>query len=166
MGLCGFVGEVVDVLPILPLGHPLIVVPSAIAGTHAMWVANEEGTNFMLYTEVDHLACGLVSLITDTTFSASALLIFCELQVLPPSGVFLALALLFRDVSHLHGTPSFESTNTAPRYNHGLACISRYRRKVYLSQINGCMNGARNVLNLGYLHTDMQFKAIVPHKGH
>ena len=83
--LCCLVGEIVNITTILPQRHPLIVVPPVVTITHPMRIANEEGTNFMVYTEVDHLACGLVSLITDTTFSTSALLIFCGLQVLPTS---------------------------------------------------------------------------------
>jgi hypothetical protein len=53
-----FVGEVVDVTPILilPKAHALVVVASVLTISHSMGIANEEGPNLLLHAEVDHFA--------------------------------------------------------------------------------------------------------------
>ena len=114
MGLFGFVREVVDVLPILPLGHPLIVVPSAISATDAMRVANEEGTNVVLHTEVHDLAGGLVPHILNTALTSSARFVLGALHLLPALRVLCTSGLFLRQFAKVLMALSFERTNTTP----------------------------------------------------
>src|SRR5712692_3770556 len=67
VGLLAFVSEIVDITPVLPQGHALVVVPATIPGTDTMRITNEEGANFLLNTEINHVSCGFVSHITDTS---------------------------------------------------------------------------------------------------
>ena len=60
-GLRRFVGEVINVAAVFPLRHAAVVMPATVPLAHAMWVADEEGADLVLYTEVDDCASGLVS---------------------------------------------------------------------------------------------------------
>src|SRR5205823_1250829 len=71
----GFVGEIVDIFPVFPQGHTLVVMPALIVVAHAMRVANEERPDLVLNTEVDHLPSRFMAHIPDTSFSAAALLV-------------------------------------------------------------------------------------------
>ena len=95
VGLFAFVGQIVNILPVLPQAHALIVMGPMIVIAHPMRIADKERTHLMLYTEVDDLAGCLMPLIADTPFSASTLLVFSAVELLPPSRVFLATGLLF-----------------------------------------------------------------------
>src|SRR5438046_10707627 len=96
MGLFCFVGQIVDVFALLPQGHTLIMMPPVLLVAYTMGVADKERTDFVLNAEIDHVAGGLMSLIADTPFSASTLLVFGFLQFLPPTGILGASGLLFR----------------------------------------------------------------------
>jgi len=99
VGLFAFVGEIVNILPVLPQAHALIVMGSVIVIAHTMRITDKESTHLMLYTEVDYLVGCLMPLIVDTPFSASTLLVFSALELLPPSRVFLATGLLFGNLA-------------------------------------------------------------------
>src|SRR5947209_16729006 len=64
MGLCGFVGQVGDILPVLPQRHPLVVMPAALPVAHTVRVADEEAPHVLLDTEVDHCSGRFVAGIT------------------------------------------------------------------------------------------------------
>jgi hypothetical protein len=110
----GFVGEVVDIFPIFPQGHALIMVSSAIAVTDPMRITDEERTHMLLYTEVDDLSAGLVTHITYTTFSPSTHLVLGTLKFLPAARVLLATGLLLSESSKLLMALPLEGTDTAP----------------------------------------------------
>ena len=76
MGLFAFVSKVVDIFPLFPQGHTLVVGTPVVTVAYSMWIADEERANFLLYVEVNHLTCGLISLIADTAFSTFALFVF------------------------------------------------------------------------------------------
>ena len=59
-GVLGFVGQVVDVTAVFPQGHTLVVMTAAIAGAHAVRVADEERADFVFHAEVNDLAGRLV----------------------------------------------------------------------------------------------------------
>jgi hypothetical protein len=40
-GCLGFIGQIGDILTVLPPGEALIVMPSAVALAHTVWIANE-----------------------------------------------------------------------------------------------------------------------------
>ena len=67
----GFVGEIVDIFAIFPQGQTLIVMSASIPIANPVRIANEERSELIGNTEVDHVAGGLVSLVTDTPFSTS-----------------------------------------------------------------------------------------------
>ena len=72
VSLFGFVREIVDVFAILPLAHALVVVLATILVADPMRITNEERAHLVFNTEVDHLASGLVTQITDAPFMALA----------------------------------------------------------------------------------------------
>ena len=133
MGLFAFMGEVVNIFAIFPQTHTLVVVFAIVTVTDTMRIANEERTYLILHTEVDDLPRGLVSLVTDTPFSTSALRVFGMLEFLPMAGILGTLALLLGNASELFRALSLEGTNTAPRDNHGFPCIGCHRRKMNFS---------------------------------
>jgi len=49
------VGEIVDIPAVFPLGHALIVMASFVLTSDAMRITDEEGTDVLLLTEIDHL---------------------------------------------------------------------------------------------------------------
>lgn len=162
VGLPGFVGQVIDVFTVLPQGHTLIVMPPAVAGAYSMRVANEEGADLLLHTKVDHLTGGFMTRITDTSLSASALLVFGPLQLLPTPGVFLTAGLLSGKLPQLFAAQVFERPDTAPGDNQGLPRIGGDGRQVNFSQIDRRLYDAGSFLRLHYLKTDVQFKSVVP----
>lgn len=127
VGLFGFVAEIVNILAIFPQRHPLMVVSAVVVVTHTMRIPNEERTDVLLHTEVDHFAGGFVLHITYALFSASALFVVSTLQLLPPARILLAAGLLFRNLPHMPVALSFEGTDTTPSYDDGLTCIRRGR---------------------------------------
>jgi hypothetical protein len=60
VGGFGFVGEIVDIFPVLPAGHTLVVMPAVIPIAYPMRVADEDCPDLVLNTEVDHLSRGLM----------------------------------------------------------------------------------------------------------
>src|SRR2546423_11506174 len=95
-----FVGEIVDILAIIPASQTLMVMAAMVAIAHTVRIADEESTHVVvLNTEVDHLAGSLVSLVTDTPLCPSALLVFRALQFLPATGIFLAPGLISHHLS-------------------------------------------------------------------
>src|SRR5229473_5065290 len=165
MGLFAFVSEVVDITTIFPQGHALVVMSPVVAGTNAMRVADEEGTDLVVNTKVDDLSCRFMAHITDTSLRASALLVLGPLQFFPASRVLLASGLLLGDLAELLVSLSLERTNTTPRHNQCLPCIRRHRRQVNFSEIDGGMDVARCALLLLDLDTHMQFQTVVPDEG-
>jgi len=92
----------------------LIVVPPAIAGADAMRVANEEGTNCVLNTEVHDLAGCLVPHIPNTALTSSARFVLGALQLLPSLRVLFTSGLFLSQFAKLLIALSFERTNTTP----------------------------------------------------
>jgi hypothetical protein len=156
------VGKVINVFAIFPQTHTLIVMPPVIAVTHSMRITNEERSYLPLHTEIYHLSCGFVAHITDTAFSATALLVLRSLQLLPTTRILGASGLLLGDASYLHRALPLERTNAAPGDNHGFTRIGCHASKVYLSQVYCCMSHTRGLFSLRYLDTYMQFKTVVP----
>ena len=76
VSLGAFVSQVVNIFAIFPQTHTLVVVSSVITVSHTMRITDEERANLVLNTEVDNLACGLMSLIADPSFSTFALCVF------------------------------------------------------------------------------------------
>jgi hypothetical protein len=158
------VGEIVDITAILPQSQPLIVMPPVVTAPHTMRIPDEERTDVVLNTEVDHLACGLMSLVTDTSRSPAALLVLGTLQFLPPPRKLGASGLLFRYLADLLIALSLEGTDSMSCDNQGFSCVRGHCCKVDFSKINRCMNIPRGVICLWYLNTDMQLKTMVPHQ--
>ena len=85
-----FVGEVINIAPVLPESHALIVVSATIMGTDTMWIADVEATDLLLDTEIDDLSGGFVSQITDTAFCSAGHSVLGALQLSPSMGMLLA----------------------------------------------------------------------------
>jgi hypothetical protein len=162
VGSFRFVGEVVDVLAIFPQGHTLVVMPALIVVAHPMRVADEERTDLVLHTEVDHLSGGLMALIADTTVSTAALLVLGTLQLLPSTGIRLATGLLLGSLSQVSVPLPFEGANTTSSGDHRLGGRGGDSGKVDFSEINGCPVLSWSIFRLCDLYTDMQLVAMVP----
>jgi hypothetical protein len=128
-GFC-FVGEIVDIFPVFPQGHTLVVMPALIVVAHAMRVADVECTDLVLNTEVDHLPGRFMAHISDTPFSAAALLVLGSLQPLPSTRILLASSLFLGDFAKLLIALPFEGTDTAPGDDQGCARIRGDSRKM------------------------------------
>jgi hypothetical protein len=61
-----FVDEIVDVLPIFPKGHALVVMPAMVSFADTMRIANKEGSDPLFDAKVDDSPGGFVTLVTDT----------------------------------------------------------------------------------------------------
>src|SRR5260370_32509382 len=125
VSLFRFVGEIVDILAILPQRHTLIVVSAVISIADTMRIADEERSNLLLDTKVDDLSCGLMTHSADTTKRATRDLVLGALQPLPATGMFLAAGLLLGAFATLLVALPLEGTNARPADAHGLP---RFRR--------------------------------------
>jgi hypothetical protein len=135
-----FVCEVVDILAIFPQGHTLIVMPTVISIAHPMRVANEERTDFVFDTEVDHLLGRLMPQITDTTLSTAALLVLGTLQLLPSTRILLATSLLLGDFAKLLIALPFEGTDSTSGDNERPGGRGGDSSQVDFAKVYGCLN--------------------------
>ncbi|EFH83256.1 hypothetical protein Krac_4199 [Ktedonobacter racemifer DSM 44963] len=157
-----FVREIVNVPAILPQGQTLIVVSATLLVTNAMRIADEEGPNLVLNTEVDDVASRFVSQVANASLGSSALFVLGALQFFPTTRRLLASGLLLGKLAQLLRSLAFERTDATSGDDHGLACVRRDGCQVDLAQIDGGLDGAWSLLGLWDLHTDMQFKPMVP----
>ena len=164
VSLFGFMREVVDILAILPQGHPLVMVATRIAVTDAVGIANEERANLVFLAEVDHKAGGFVAQVTDTTFCSCLDLVLGSLQLSPSFGMRLASGLLLCDLAQLLASLSFERSDATTCYNHGLAGVCADGGQMDLTQVDRCMSRSWRLLGFLRLNTHMQLKAVVPNK--
>ena len=118
VGLCGFVGEVIDVFPIFPQGHALVVMPASISVAHALRIADEEAAHVLLNTEVNDGPRGFMTRITHAPLRSAADFVFRPLEFLPAARVFLTAALLAGKLSQLSVTLAFERADAAPGHDH------------------------------------------------
>jgi hypothetical protein len=126
VSLFGFVGQIINVFAILPLGHTLIMMPTIILVTDAMGIADEERANVVLDTEVDDLARGFMPQITDTPFVTLVRFVLGPLQLFPSSGILLAVTLLPAELSQLLIALPLKGTDTPSCHDQGLFCIRRH----------------------------------------
>jgi hypothetical protein len=164
VGLFGFMREVVDILAILPQGHPLVVVTTRMAVTDAMRIPNEERANILFLAEVDHFAGSFVTQITNAAFCSCLDLVLGSLQLSPSSRVFFASRLLFSKLAKLLGSLPLERADATTCHDQGLSRVRRDSCQVDFTQVNRCMNQSWCFFGFMRLNTDMQLKAVVPNK--
>jgi len=157
-----FVGEIVDIFPVLPQGHTLVVMPAVIPIADTMRIADEERADLVLHTEVDHLASRFVTLITDTVLGAAALLALGTLELLPSTGILLATALLFCNLPQVPVALPLEGADTTSSGDHRLFGRGGNSGKMDFSEINCCPVLPWSIFYLCDLHTDMQLVAMIP----
>ncbi len=156
--------QVVDIPAIFPQSHPLVVVSAIVSISDTVRIADEELANVVLFAEVNDLTCRFVSEISYTSLRSTCELVLGPLQLLPPSGVFLASGLFLGNLAEVLGTMSLERTNATTRYHNGFPCVCGDGSKMNLTQVDCCVNLSRRCFILWLLYTDVQFKAIVPDK--
>jgi len=156
--------KVVDITTIFPQRHPLILVSAIVLVADTMRIPDEESSNLLLNTEIDHLAGGLVPHVTDTAFSTTTLLVFGALQLLPSARIVLASGLLFRKLTQVLAPLPFEGADPSPSHDHGHCCVGGDSRQVDFPQIDGGLHRAWSFFCLLLFDTDMQLKAIVPNQ--
>jgi hypothetical protein len=159
---CAFVGQVGDVFAIFPQGHALIVVPAFVLIADTVRIANEEGSDLLLNTEVDYFAGGFVPQVTNTPLGPATLLVFGMLQTLPATGILLAPGLLLRNLAQLLASLTLERTNAAPGDDHGLTGVGGHGCQVDLAQVHGGLDRARSFFCLWYFYAHVQLKTMVP----
>ncbi|PZW32682.1 hypothetical protein EI42_01774 [Thermosporothrix hazakensis] len=126
----GLMSKVVDITTIFPQRHPLILVSAIVLVADTMRIPDEESSNLLLNTEIDHLAGGLVPHVTDTAFSTTTLLVFGALQLLPSARIVLASGLLFRKLTQVLAPLPFEGADPSPSHDHGHCCVGGDSRQV------------------------------------
>ena len=162
MGGFGLVREIGDIFAIFPQGHALIVVSATLLVTHPMRIANEERSNVVLHTEVDHLASGFVPQISNAALCSSALLVLRTLQPLPTTRRLLASRLLLGNLAQLLLALSFERANATPGHDEGFAGRGGDSCKVDLAEIDGGCERAGSFCCLWSFDAHMQLKPLVP----
>ncbi len=161
-GLFGFVGEVVDIAPVFPQGHALVMMSSGVPVAHAVRVADEEASHLVCNAEIDHLPRGLVAQVADTPLGAPAYLVFRALQPLPAARVLCASALLFGESPQLLAPLSLERADAAPGHDSRRTRVRGDGGQVDFSEINGCLNSPRNFFLRFHFDAHMQLKAVIP----
>ncbi len=161
----GFVGEIADVLAVLPAGHTLVVMPAVVLLAYAVRIADEEAPHLLLNTKVDDLSSSFVTHSTYTPGNSSADLVLRTLQLLPAPRILLTAGLLPGNLAQALIAVALEATDTTPRDNHRLAGLSGDCCKMYLTQINGRTNRTRRLVCLWALDTHVQFKTVLPDQG-
>jgi hypothetical protein len=162
VSLFGFVGEIVDVCAIFPQGHALVVVPAMVSIADTMRVANEEGSNPVFDTKVDHLAGRFMTLSADTSGIVLADFVLGSLQLLPAPGILLAAGLLLSNLSNLLTALTFETADTTSGDNEGFGSRGTDSGKMNFAQVYSCLHIPRGLPCLWDFHAHMQFKAVVP----
>lgn len=164
VGSFRFVDKIFDILAIFPERHTLIVMPTVISIAHPMRVANEERTDFVFNTEVDHLAGGLVPMVTNTPFHPSALFVLGTLELLPSMRILLAPGLLLGNLSQAPVAVSLESADTPSGDDQGFACSGGDSSQVDFAKVYGRLTLTWGVLSLWNFYAHMQLKASVPNQ--
>jgi hypothetical protein len=113
VGLRAFVGEIVDILAVLPLRHALVVVASSVLLSYPVRIADEERANPLLNAEVKYLSCGFMAQIAHSTLDTACHLVFCALQFLPPFGILLTASLLFGELPVAHIALALKAADAA-----------------------------------------------------
>ncbi len=162
VGLFCFMGQVVDIPAIFPKRHPLVVMPSFILIAYPMGSADEERPDLVFYTKVDHLTGRFMSLVTNTSFCSSALLVLRSLQFLPTTGVLFATGLLFGKPSKLLVALMFEGTDTSSSDDQGCTHACRDSREVDFAEVDSSLVLTWSLLSARCLDADMQFKTMIP----
>jgi hypothetical protein len=129
-GLFRFVGEIVNITPILPEAHPLVMVASMVLVSHPVGIANEEGPDFLLKAKIDDFACGLMALVANTALCSSCLLVFGVLQFLPTPGMLCAASLFFADRPQGFRSLPFQRTNPPSGDNESFTGIGGHTGKM------------------------------------
>ncbi len=157
-----FVGQVIDVLAVLPPGHPLVVVSPFAIPSNAVRVADEEHSYSILDAKVDHVAGGFVPQVAHAPLGPAADLVLRSLELLPAPRVLLAPALLLGELSQLLGAPSLETTDAAPGDNEPLTRAGRDGGKVDFPRVHGGLDDAGSLARLRGFHANVQLEATVP----
>ena len=116
-------GEIVEVFPIFPASHALVVVLAIVSVADAMWIANKEGSNPLFDAKVDDSPGGFMMLVTHTSCRTLADFVPGPLQPLPAKGILLAARLLLRNLPKLLIALALEGADPATGDNEGLPCI-------------------------------------------
>ncbi len=161
-GLLGFMGEVADVFAVFPARHATIVVTAGIPAAHAMRIADEERSHFLLDAKIDHVSRGFVAQVADAPLGPPTDLVLDALEFLPTTGVFGAAALKPSDLPQLLAPLPLEAANASPGDDEGGAFVRGHGGEVNFPQVHGRLHRAGCLFRLENLDTDMQFKAPIP----
>jgi hypothetical protein len=136
-GVFTLVVEVLDVLAVLPLGHPLVMFSTTWRFSYPIWIPDIEIRYFVCLAEVNHLTGALVPHVPDTTFGAECIAVPRTVQRMLTLRPLLAPGqLASKRTVHLIQTP-FLRAYSAAGHNQTLAGIGSHRTLVNLSQIHG-----------------------------
>jgi len=108
-----FMGEIVDIFPVFPQSHALMVVSARLLVADTMGITNKELANLLLLAEGDDCSCCFVSHVTNTPLCFGGDFILGPLQLLPSARVFLASGLLLSKPAQLFASLTFERPNAS-----------------------------------------------------
>jgi hypothetical protein len=154
-GLLGFVLQVVDVSPVLPLGQALVMVVPTPVLAHTLWVTDIKRTDAIGNAEIYDLPSGLVAHIADTTFLSNAHLSAGTLQFLPAARAFATARALLGDASELLREQAFLGTEATAANNQTLAGVGGDSGQMYLAEVHGSTMSAWHLFGEARLEGDV-----------
>ncbi len=154
--------EIPDVFAVLPLAHPLVMMPSGGTVPHPMRVTDKEGADLLLLAEGNHFPGALMPQVADLALNAAALLLARGLQFAPPLRTSLTARPLLRQLPKQHVLPAFEGADTAPGDEDRLPGVGADRRLMNLPQIHRRAHGSWIAHRADDRDREMQFIAILP----
>ncbi len=158
----GFIGEVGHILPVFPRRHPLIVVASAVASAHAVWIADEQFPHTLLLAEGDQPPRAFVAQVAYLPAFAGAHLAPGGPQPSRASRALLAAPALPRQLSKGQVMPTLQGSDPAARHHQRCALVGGHGSLVNFSQVDGRLGRPRSRFSGTGWNRDVQLKAVLP----
>ncbi|CAI9084955.1 protein of unknown function [Candidatus Methylacidiphilum fumarolicum] len=114
-GLLRLLHQIVQILAVFPLAHPLVVTASASASTHPIRVAGEDGLNSMIQAEVHDLPDAFVTQVANPAFMTQRRLRSGSSELAPTAGALLASGALFLDFAEMLAVQPLDGSHSPPR---------------------------------------------------
>jgi len=164
--LFGFVREVVNILAVLPAGHALVVMASSVPAAHAVRIADEQGSDLVFNTEVNHGPGRFMAHIPNAPLGTLTYLALRALQLLPTARVLLAPALLSSELSELSASLPLEGADVVPGDDQGRARAGGHGGKAGSPRGQQLLGRGQEFASPGALRSEpCQLEAPVPHQG-
>jgi hypothetical protein len=156
------VGQIRPVSPVFPVTHPLLVMPSGLAPTHPVRVADKEQADPLPYAKVDDLARPLVPQITDASLGAGADLAARSLQFAPSARALGAPQAFARELSQGFVPLAFQGAHTTTAHYERVPRVGDHGGLMDFPQVHTGLHRPWRCGRCGSLNTDVQLEAVAP----